>query len=146
MIISYLVGLASFFLAIYETYLIVFFIINLFNADNVDEFRELGTRNVSTEDIIHYLKYINRAEMDTNKIKRMEKYLQQSILAKKLKNLEKRKLKMRTEMKEADAKKIKLKYRMKKDDPLRKSELMLKNQGNEQHDQSSALDLAGSVL
>jgi hypothetical protein len=91
MILSYIISFLTVCLAIYETYLIFRFMANLFNADNVDEFKELGNRSISADDVLHYFKYVNKGKMNPNKIKRMEKYLHQSLMAKKLEQVEKQK-------------------------------------------------------
>ena len=137
MILSYIIAFAVVCLAIYETYLIFKFMANLFNAENVDEFKDLGNRSISADDVLHYFKYVNKGKMNPNKIKRMEKYLHQSLMAKKLEQVEKQKSKFKAQQ-GVNKPQTNLKYRKNQVQP---KDFMKEKQEQELADQSSMMNM-----
>jgi hypothetical protein len=82
-IVSYVLAAITFLLAVYETYLIIIFMKKVFNAQDIDDFKNLGTRSVGAEEVLDFYKFHSKGEMDPKKIKRMEKYFHKALKKKK---------------------------------------------------------------
>lgn len=78
-----MMAFTTFCLAVYETYLIIVFMGKVFRAQDIDDFKNLGTRSIGAEEVLDFYKFHSKGEMNPKKIKRMEKYFHKALKKKK---------------------------------------------------------------